>query len=157
MAAVAGRLFDLGADLADTSFATLGQGAEFTIVCDLPDSVGAGIVRAELQALPGLAETSVWVGPFLLPEDSSEAQRVTHRVTVSGGDRPGLLARLAEVFIEYDASIVRLDSHRLREPARTRYVVHFDVNLARARETPCLATIKNTAEDLGVACSIETV
>ncbi len=36
VAAIAGHLFDLGVNLRDTSFAVLGQGAEFTAVCVSP-------------------------------------------------------------------------------------------------------------------------
>ena len=36
VSAVTSRLFDLGADLGDTSFAVLGGGAEFTAICEFP-------------------------------------------------------------------------------------------------------------------------
>lgn len=157
VAAVAGRLFDLGADLADTSFATLGQAAEFAIVCDLPDGVTTAEVREALVSLPELAGAEIWVGPFRLPEEADPERPVTHRVIVSGGDRPGLLARLAEVFGEYGGLIVRLDSHRLREARGLRYAIRFEVNLPSAVEGSCLATIKNTAEDMGLSVAADRV
>ena len=39
IAAIAGRLFDIGANLGDTTFAVLGGAAEFNSVCELPDEV----------------------------------------------------------------------------------------------------------------------
>lgn len=155
VAAVAGRLFDLGADLADTSFATLGQAAEFTLVCDMPEGVTADEVSRHLADLPELEGAEVWVGPFTLPEDGDPERPITHRVIVSGGDRPGLLARLAEVFGEYGALIVRLDSHRLREARSLRYAIRFEVSLPEDAEMKCLATIKNTAEEMGLSFAFE--
>ena len=38
IAAIAGRLFDIGANLGDTTFAVLGGAAEFNSVCELPDA-----------------------------------------------------------------------------------------------------------------------
>jgi len=39
IAAITGRLYDIGANLGDTTFAVLGGAAEFTGVCELPASV----------------------------------------------------------------------------------------------------------------------
>ncbi|MBK1664338.1 amino acid-binding protein [Rhodospirillum rubrum] len=155
VAAVAGRLFDLGVDLADTSFATLGKAAEFTIVCDAPDSLSEADLREALVALPELEGADLWIDRFHLPEEGDGANAITHRVIVSGGDRPGLLTRLAEAFGDYGASIVRLDSQRLSEATGLRYAMRFEVRIADDREIACLATVKNTTEELGLSCSFE--
>ncbi|CCG09626.1 glycine cleavage system protein R [Pararhodospirillum photometricum] len=155
VAALTGRLFDLGAELADTSFATLGQAAEFTLVCDLPDAISADDVRQDLAGLPALAGYSLWVGPFDLPEEAGVGSTITHRLLLAGGNRPGLVARLAEVFGEFGAGIVRLDSNRLSDGKTQRYLIRFEINLPDDREMACLATIKNTAEDLGLTFSFE--
>ena len=41
VSAIAGRLFEIGANLGDTSFAVLGAGAEFSAICDIPAHVSA--------------------------------------------------------------------------------------------------------------------
>src|SRR3972149_708038 len=64
VAAIAGRLFDLGANLGDTTFAVLGGAAEFTTVCELPDTLSLKTVERELRALPALAEATVTISPF---------------------------------------------------------------------------------------------
>ena len=52
IAAITGRLFDIGADLGDTTFAVLGGAAEFNTVCELPEGVSLASVEAELATSP---------------------------------------------------------------------------------------------------------
>jgi glycine cleavage system transcriptional repressor len=154
VAAITGCLFDLGADLGDSSFAMLGSGAEFTSVCELPASVNAEEVEGELAALPVLAGAKVAVRPFEMEAAHGPAGTITHRVVVSGGDRPGLVARLSEVFGEFQANIVRMDAQRI--PDQGVYVTRFSVAIP-ARVEACLATVANTAGELNLACSVEAV
>lgn len=152
VAAITGRLFEIGADLGDTSFAVLGSGAEFTSVCDLPADATAAEVEADLTALPELEGARISVRPFELDAAHGPLGRVTHRVTVSGGDRPGLVARLTEVFGEFRANIVRMDAQRL--PEQALYVTRFALAIPDRAEA-CLTTVANTAEEMGLACSVE--
>lgn len=154
VAAITGRLFDLGADLGDTSFAMLGSGAEFTSVCDLPASVEAAEIEADLSRLPILAGARVAVRPFELDAAHGPAGTITHRVVVSGGDRPGLVARLSEVFGEFQANIVRMDAQRL--PEQGIYVTRFSVSIP-ARAEACLTTVANTAGEMNLACAVEAL
>jgi glycine cleavage system transcriptional repressor len=154
VAAITGRLFDLGANLGDTSFAMLGSGAEFTSVCDLPGSVMPEEVEADLGRLAVLAGARISVRPFDMDSSHGPAGTITHRVVVSGGDRPGLVARLSEVFGEFQANIVRMDAQRL--PEQGIYVTRFSVCIP-SRAKACLTTIANTAEEMNLACSVEAV
>ncbi|ARJ65413.1 amino acid-binding protein [Magnetospirillum sp. ME-1] len=154
VAAITGRLFDLGADLGDTSFAMLGSGAEFTSVCDLPASVSADEVETDLSRLPLLAGARISVRPFEMDSAHGPAGTITHRVVVSGGDRPGLVARLSEVFGEFQANIVRMDAQRL--PEQGIYVTRFSVCIPTRAEA-CLTTVANTAGEMNLACTVEAV
>jgi glycine cleavage system transcriptional repressor len=151
IAAVTGRLFDIGADLGDTAFQAVAGHAEFSVVCQLPDSVAAEGLRAELAALPDLAGGQVSVES---PREGGDA-RVSHRIVVSGGDRPGLIARLSEVFGQYGANIVRLDANRIPGPQGGRYVTRLAVTIPEARAKACLATVVNTAGELALSCDWE--
>lgn len=151
IAAVTGRLFDIGADLGDTAFQAVAGRAEFSVVCQLPDSIEAAGLQADLAALPDLAGGRISVEP---PGEGADA-RVTHRIAVSGGDRPGLIARLSEVFGQYDANIVRLDANRIPGPEGGRYVTRFAVTIPPARVQVCLATVANTAGELRLSCHWE--
>ncbi|MGC2853895.1 glycine cleavage system protein R [Novispirillum sp. DQ9] len=157
VAAVAGALFDLGANFGDATFAVLGEAAEFNALCEIPDDVTVEEVHAALAALPEAAGGSLSVTPFALAAVHGPSGRITHRITVSGGDRPGLIARLAEVFGQYGANIVRLNAERVPEGAATRYVVRIAISLSDAGAAEaCLATVSNTAGELGLSCAWET-
>ena len=58
VSAITGRLFDLGADLGDTSFAVLGGGAEFTAICEFSDPMELETLQSELEALPEVEDSS---------------------------------------------------------------------------------------------------
>ncbi len=154
VAAITGRLFEIGANLGDTSFAMLGSGAEFTSVCEIPAEIGAADVEADLAGLPDLAGARVSVQPFDLDAAHGPEGCITHRIVVSGGDRPGLVARLSEVFGQFNANIVRMDAQRL--PDQGLYATRFAVSLPPERAESCLATISNTAGELNLACHVET-
>lgn len=154
VAAITGCLFDLGINLGDTSFAMLGAGAEFNSVCDLPPDTTAVELDQALRGLPELADARVHVRPFELDSSHGAMGRITHRIIVSGGDRPGLVARLSEVFGQFNANIVRMDAQRV--PEQNLYVTRFSVNIAE-RDAACLATITNTAGELGLSCHVEKI
>jgi glycine cleavage system transcriptional repressor len=153
VAAIAGALFDMGANLGDTSFAMLGAGAEFTSVCELPSGMAATEVEAALADRPELAAAQIRVRSFDLDAGHGPSGRITHRVVVSGGDRPGLVARLSEVFGQFNANIVRMDAQRL--PEQGLYVTRFAISLSD-RVDACLATVANTAGELHLSCQIES-
>ena len=152
VAAITARLFEIGANLGDTSFSMLGSGADFSSVCELPADISAANVQADLASLPELAGATVSVKSFDLDSAHGPRGRITHRVVVSGGDRPGLIARLSEVFGEFHANIVRMDAQRI--PDQNLYVTRFSVCIPERVES-CLATIANTAGELNLSCHTE--
>lgn len=152
VAAITGRLFEIGANLGDTSFAVLGTGAEFTSVSEVPDSLQPEGIEADLASLPELAGARISVRPFDLGTGHGPLARVTHRIALSGGDRPGLIARLSEVFGAFGANIVRIDAQRWHDEGL--YVTRFAVAITDRAEV-CLATIANTAGELNLTCRIE--
>lgn len=153
ISAVTARLFDLGANLADTNFAVLGTGFEFNAVCDLPADLSLDDVAGELRSLPQLDGAEVSVTPFTHAATQAENARITHIIDVVGGDRPGLVARLAEAFQDYEANIVRMNSTRLRgSVVDADYVTRFEVYIPE-RADACLAAIDNTAQQLSCTCA----
>lgn len=157
VAAVAGRLFDLGVNLGDTSFAVLGEGAEFTALCELPAGLDPSEVERELKELPELDEARVTVSKSKLGPYHKPSANVTHRIELSGHDRPGMIARLAEAFVQYDANIVRMTSEKVPGAEGDRYVTRFAVKIPAGRADACLATIGNTAGELKMTCRWEKV
>jgi glycine cleavage system transcriptional repressor len=156
VSAIADCLFAAGVNLRDTTFAVLGEGAEFTAICELPDGIGAAWLQDELAHLPELDERAqIRVVPYGFDPRPGPMGRITHRIEVSGGDQLGLIARLAEIFAQNGANIVRLDAQKLPESEGGRYVTRFSVWLPPDRATLCLAAVANTAGSLGLSSEAE--
>jgi glycine cleavage system transcriptional repressor len=155
VSAIADYLFEIGINLRDTTFATLGTGAEFTCVCELPDGLTPPEVEAGLAALAELEGAQVRVAPYVFDPNPSEKGRVTHRIAISGGDQLGLVARLSDIFAQYDANIVRLEARKLSDAEGGLYVTRFAVSIPPDRAALCLATVANTAGTLGLSSEVE--
>ncbi len=157
LSALTGRLFDLGADMGDASFAVLGEAAEFATVARLPDSVAAEDVRDALAALSEIEDAEISVTAFALGVTHGESAHVTHRVEVRGTDRPGLVARLTEAFADYGANIVRMDCERTSGGRAEDYVIRIEAWISDARAETCLAAVDNTAQSLGLSSHAEAI
>jgi glycine cleavage system transcriptional repressor len=112
VAAIAEHLFDVGVNLRDTTFAALGSGAEFVALCELPTGLTAADIEAGLKQLPELDGAEIRSVPYAFDPSPGPAGNITHRITISGGDQLGLVARLSEVFKQYEANIVRLEARK---------------------------------------------
>jgi glycine cleavage system transcriptional repressor len=155
VAAVADCLFEAGVNLRDTMFAAMGQGAEFTAVCETPAGVDAASLKAALARVPELDGAQIRVVPYGFDPLPGPMGRITHRITVSGGDQLGLIAGLAEIFAQNGANIVRLEAQKLPDAAGGRYVTRFAVWLPPERARLCLAAVDSTAGSLGLASDVE--
>jgi glycine cleavage system transcriptional repressor len=155
IAAVAGRLYDIGANLDDTTFAVLGGAAEFNAVCELPDGVSLTSVEEELGEITNLAGAKISVTPFGYEPVHAEQAHITHRIEITGIDSPGLIARLSEVFMQFGANIVRLNSERLPGARDARYMLRIAVYIPPEKANTCLATVSNTAAQLALTCRSE--
>ena len=157
VSAVADHLFEAGVNLRDTTFAVLGKGAEFTTVCELPEGVAVAALEAGLAALPELDGAQVRALPYNFDPAPGPTGRITHRIEVSGGDQLGLIARLSEIFTQYDANIVRMDAQKLPDSEGGSYVTRFAVWLPQDRAETCLAAVANTAGSLGLESRAEAL
>jgi glycine cleavage system transcriptional repressor len=95
---IADHLFEVGVNLGDATFAVLGTGAEFAAVCDLPSDLSCEALERDLLQLPTLAAAQVRVVPYMFEPRPTQTDKVTHRITISGGDQLGLVSRLSHVF-----------------------------------------------------------
>jgi len=152
VAELTGRLFDLGANLGDTTCAVLGGALEITAVCDLPDHLAAGKVEQELRSLPSLKEAQLSVAPFAYQPAHAPTAHITHRIEITGKDSPGLVARLSEVLYEFGANIVRLNAERVPGGDGAKYIVRIAAWVPPEKATTCMATIANTAAQLHMTC-----
>lgn len=153
ISSITGLLFDLGINLADTSFAVLGTGSEFTAVCEAPEKISTGMLVEELRGLDDMENADIKVTAFKWGADRGEAGNITHRIALHGDDQPGLVARLTEVISDYDANIVRMDTKTLSAASGREYLIEMAVSIPRGRADSCLAAIGNTAGSLNMKSS----
>ncbi|MFQ5785182.1 MAG: glycine cleavage system protein R [Alphaproteobacteria bacterium] len=154
LGAVAQRLFDLGCNLADTTYAALAGAAELTTICELPPALARETLAFELRRLPEVAGGRVSVSAYHRPDDRG-SHRITHRFEVSGPDRPGLLVRLAETFTAHGAEVLRLNSHTSVTAGDTTHVIRFAVALSDQTAEDCCAALAAAATALGLECRTE--
>jgi glycine cleavage system transcriptional repressor len=156
IAKVAGRLFDLGGDLGDVTFAALGEAAEMTLLCELPKELTLDKLQKELRALPEVQDGDLKVTPFQLKSMLGPSSRITHRIILSGGDRPGLVAKITKILDEHGANVVRMNAERLMGTSGKQYISRFAISLREERAPACLAAIVSLAGELKLTFRYET-
>ena len=109
-----------------------------------------GLVR-----LPTHVAAQVCVVPYMCDPRPDETGKVTHRVTISGSDQLGFVARLSHVFAQDGANIVRREARKLPDSEGGLYVTRFAVSIPPGRASMCLATVANTAGSLGLTSHVE--
>lgn len=157
IAEVTGRLYDIGVNLGDTTFAVLGGGAEFTLVAKLPAGVTFADIEKDLSSLPLLQGAQLSIKPFTYREAHDETAHITHRVEISGDDSPGLIARLSEAMNALGANIVRLNSESVPSPSGARFVMRIALWIPAEKAAACTATIANTASQMNLSCQWQEV
>src|SRR5688500_16808257 len=144
IADVTGRLYDLGINLGDTTFAVLGGGAKLTLVAKLPSDVTIPDVEEELRAMPVLRGADLEVAPFVFRETHDQSAHITHRIEITGDDSPGLIARLSEALRPMGANIVELNSESVAGSGGARFLLRMAIYVPKGKEPVCMATIANT-------------
>lgn len=153
---VTGHLFDRNINLGDTSFSILDKHGEFTSIIEIPSDLTEDILLKEIETLVGLSDAIVTIQKIEIDKAKTPSREVTHHIRCEGEDQPGLLARLSEVFIDYDANIVSLKSNQVQANNRNIFVIHFSVSIPKARTNSCLAALSNTAGELRQNMTSET-
>lgn len=157
ISAVTGELFNLGVNLGDTNYAVMGEGAEFSAMLDAPAALGAEEIERHLKSLPELAQARLRVTPFDYGVQRGQTGTVTHHATLEGDDQPGLVVRLTELFLDFDANIVRMDTRTSVHAGAAHYVIELWVWIPEAREAACLGALNNTAASLGMGCEVSAL
>src|SRR4029453_4879509 len=157
IADVTGRLYDLGINLGDTTFAVLGGGPNLTLVAKLPSDVTIPDVDEELRSMPVLQGAELSVTPFAYRETHDQTAQVTHRIEITGDDSPGLIARVSEALRPMGANIVELNSESVPGASGARFLLRMAIWVPQGKESVCMATIANTAGQMNLSCRWEQV
>jgi len=155
---VTSYLFDIGANVADSSYAVLGEGFELTAVVTFGVDAEMREIEAGLSELAALAGARIAIVPFGFDTTRGETATISHTVEITGGDRPGLIARVSEVLVEYEANIVRMSSKRsVDEQGAAHYRTRFAISTPEGRVDALSAALFNTAGSLRLNCKVEPV
>ena len=152
IADVAGRLYELGINLGDTTFAVLGSGAKLTLVAKLPSDISIPDVEEELRSMPVLRGADLEVAPFAYRETHDQSAHITHRIEITGDDSPGLIARLSEALRPMGANIVELNSESVPGAGGARFMLRMAIWVPGEKADACLATVANTAGQMNLKC-----
>ena len=153
---VTGRLFELGGSLGDITFAALGRGAEMTLIYELPKGQTIDSLRKEMESLPEVQSGEFKVKEFELKPVVGPTSRITHRVILSGGDRPGLGAKIIKIMDEHGARVVRMNAEKLIGATGDQYIARFAISVRHERAPACLSGIVALAGELGLTFRYET-
>ncbi|MBA3582863.1 MAG: amino acid-binding protein [Gammaproteobacteria bacterium] len=158
IAAITGALFELDVNFSDTHFALLETHGEFSAICEAPDSLDAQNMHDLLVALAPLANAKIDIMPFRAAKTAVDSN-ITHWFYLEGADQPGLVARLTEVFGDYEANILQMDTRRLHANGGEHsqdalYWIEVGVQIDAARSDACVATVENTAALLNMQISV---
>ncbi|WP_417450295.1 glycine cleavage system protein R [Kordiimonas sp.] len=154
---VTGYLFETGANLADSAFAVLGEAFEFSCVAEFSAGASAEEIAEGLRRLEPLSDARITVTSFPFSLSRGKSATITHVVDISGGDRPGLVARISEVLGDYGANIVRMSSKRVPAGDGYDYRTRFAINVDTGRFTALEAALYNTSGSLRLNCGVETI
>ena len=157
IADVTGRLYDLGINLGDTTFAVLGGGAKLTVVAKLPSDISIADVEEELRSIAVLKGAEMSVAPFTYRETHGQTAQVTHRIEITGDDSPGLIARVSEALRPMGANIVELNSESVPGASGARFLLRMAIWVPQGKEAVCMATIANTAGQMNLSCRWQQV
>jgi len=153
---ITGRIFELGGDLGDVTFTAMGEEAEMTVLCEIPKDMTLDRLSKELSALPEVRDGELKAAPFHIKTMLGPSSRITHRIILSGGDRPGLVAKITKILDEHGANIVRMNAERLMGASGKQYISRFAISLREERAPACLADIVTLAGELKLTFRYET-
>lgn len=155
VSSLAARLFELGINLGDTSFATYGETAEFSALAELPAGLGPDQLVTDLNRMSELDGAQIEATHVQPGKPRPDAINLTHRITCLGPDQPGLLARLTEVLVGHDANIASLHATRFEHPRGELFRIRLAVAIPEHRAAHCLSTLANVAQQLGQRLAAE--
>lgn len=150
IAQISGALFDLGINLGSTHFALLGEGAEFSAVCETENHILEEDIMEQLRNIENMEDAQITIKPFEHAANKPDNAKISHHIIIDGGDHAGLIARLSEVFIEFDGNIVRMITEKHLAKPHNLYHIEIDAYIPPERADACLATLSNTASSLGM-------
>ena len=120
---------DLGGEIGDITFASLGRRAEMTFICKTPEEIDSEALKTDLQSLKAVSKAEITVQPYIADSERGPSHRITHRVILNGDDKPGLIHQFVATFDQYGAIIVRMNAESIQSAHRNQCIIRFAVSM----------------------------
>ena len=127
VAAVAEALFDLGCNLEDATSTILRGHFSMMLIVRPPEGTDASAVDARLSKVG--ESLGLLVAARTMEDAVVDPPLPTHMVSVYGGDRPGIVFRVAEVLAKSGANITDLTSRLIGSEAQPVYAVMMEAGI----------------------------
>jgi glycine cleavage system transcriptional repressor len=150
VAAVTRALADEGGNLEDSSMTILRGHFAMMLVVGGP---GVDQVERALEPVAASLDLQVSVRPIEDQVTSAGTSGERWVLAVYGADRPGLVARVAEVLAKHQVNITDLESRVIGEPDPV-YAMHFEVEVPPAVLDALRAALTAAAAELAVEISM---
>ena len=153
VAGVTKVLFDLGCNLEDVTSTILRGHFSMVMIVQAPAGVGSDAIETSMESIAGELGLVVTARP--VEEAVLDVPEPTHMVSVYGGDKPGIVFRVAELLAEHAVNITDLTSRVIGSSDSPVYALMLEVVVPGGLELEKLAaTVK---QDLGVELSVHPI
>lgn len=127
VAGVTRALYELGCNLEDASCTILSGQFSMMLIVALPRH--ADITQFEHALENTATELGVEVTVRPVAPAGSQAPRSTHRITVYGADRPGIVYRVSELVASHGVNIIDLSSRVVGSAGQPVYTLVLEVDM----------------------------
>ncbi len=152
VAGVTRALYELGCNLEDASSTILSGQFSMMLIVRLPRH--ADIAQFEHALENTATELGVEVTVSSVSGSGETAPRSTHRITVYGADRPGIVYRVSELLASRGVNITELSSRVVGSADHPVYALMLEVDLAD--ESGVAAQLNELADQLQVDVSLQS-
>ncbi len=147
---------NLGGNIDDITFASLGRKAEMTFIYKDNDDLDCDQLRADLNGLPAVSNSNITIQPYTLNTEQGPSHRITHRIVLTGYDEPGLISNIISTLDEYGAIIVRMNAESINGSAGNQCIARFAVSMRDERAPDCLSAVVRKAGEMKLTFRYET-
>src|SRR5204862_1040248 len=153
VAAVTGVLMDVGGNLEDTEMAVLGGQFAMMLVVAAPDASAASL-EGELAPVAEELDLAVAVRP-IADTAAGVATGEEWSVTVYGGDKPGIVHRVASLLADRGVNITGAETRVVGPADQPVYAMLLDIVVpAEVDGAAVAAQLAEAAKELGVDCQM---
>ena len=153
VAAIAGALAELDANLEDTSMTILGGRFAMVLIVAVPDGTRAEDVESALGSTAAELHLDISVHRSDVRQDDHGGSR--HSVAVYGADRPGIVHAVAASLAAAGVNITDLATRVVGGAEHPVYAMLLDVSVPTEVDPSGVeSALRRVADELGVECSM---